>query len=155
MITNKQIGILVIVLSIAFLITLLSLTVELRESTVCPSGIEEACPHESFIPPQTFFGGIIITILLITGIFLIITKKEPVKIKKIDWKKYLKGLEADEKKVYKAIAGSDGVMLQSDLVKNVGFSKVKVTRILDKLEAKDLLERKRRGMSNIIILKRK
>ncbi|MFQ6020644.1 MAG: helix-turn-helix transcriptional regulator [Candidatus Aenigmatarchaeota archaeon] len=153
MVTNKQIGTLVIVLSIAFLITLISLTLELRESTVCPIEMEEPCPHESYIPPQTFFGGIIITILIVTGIFLMITKES--KIEKIDWKKYLKGLEDNEKKIYKIIMNSDGVILQSDLVKNTGFSKVKVTRILDKLEAKGLLERKRRGMSNIVILKRK
>ena len=31
--------------------------------------------------------------------------------------------------------------------------KVKATRLLDKLEAKQLIERKRRGLNNIVILK--
>ena len=44
-------------------------------------------------------------------------------------------------------------MFQADLVDKCGFGKVKVTRILDGLENKGLVERKRRGMSNIVILK--
>ncbi|RLE76927.1 MAG: transcriptional regulator, partial [Thermoprotei archaeon] len=35
-----------------------------------------------------------------------------------------------------------------------GFSKAKVSRILDKLEAMGLVERKRRGMSNIVLLRK-
>ena len=44
-------------------------------------------------------------------------------------------------------------MFQSSLVNETKLSKVKVTRILDRLEGKSLIERKRRGMSNVIILK--
>ncbi|PIN91750.1 hypothetical protein COU61_01900 [Candidatus Pacearchaeota archaeon CG10_big_fil_rev_8_21_14_0_10_35_13] len=51
-----------------------------------------------------------------------------------------------------AIEG-DGTLFQSDLVDKSGFDKVKVTRILDKLEGKGFIERKRRGMSNVVILK--
>ena len=34
------------------------------------------------------------------------------------------------------------------------MSKVKITRILDKLEASGLVERKRRGMTNVVMAKR-
>jgi uncharacterized membrane protein len=44
-------------------------------------------------------------------------------------------------------------MYQSDLIKETEFSKVKITRILDKMESKDVIDRKRRGMTNIIVLK--
>ena len=44
-------------------------------------------------------------------------------------------------------------MYQSDVMKELELSKVKVTRILDRLEGKGILERKRRGMTNIVILK--
>ena len=33
------------------------------------------------------------------------------------------------------------------------IGKVGMTRILDKLESKDIVERKRRGMNNVVVLK--
>ena len=44
-------------------------------------------------------------------------------------------------------------MFQSDLVEKSEFPKAKVSRILDKMEARGLLERKRRGMANAVVLK--
>jgi len=44
-------------------------------------------------------------------------------------------------------------MFQSELVDENGYTKVKVTRILDKLEGRGLIERRRRGMTNVVILK--
>ena len=55
--------------------------------------------------------------------------------------------------MYDIIKGKNGSAYQSDLIKETGFSKVKVTRILDKMETADIIERKRRGMTNIIVLK--
>ena len=65
----------------------------------------------------------------------------------------LSKLDNDEKKVYGIIKSKNGSAYQSDLIKETGFSKVKITRVLDKLELKEVLERKRRGMTNLIILK--
>jgi len=65
----------------------------------------------------------------------------------------LSKLGDEEKKVYEIIKSKSGSAYQTDLVRETGFSKVKVTRILDKLESSDILERKRRGMTNIIVLK--
>ena len=58
-----------------------------------------------------------------------------------------------EKQIFEKIIESEGTIFQSDLVDKTGFTKVKVTRILDKLEGKKLIERKRRGMTNVVILK--
>ena len=44
-------------------------------------------------------------------------------------------------------------MFQSELVEKTGHTKVKMTRILDKLEAKGLIERRRKGMTNLVFLK--
>ena len=44
-------------------------------------------------------------------------------------------------------------IFQSDLVEKTEFDKVKVSRILDKLEGRQLIERKRRGMTNVVVLK--
>jgi hypothetical protein len=54
-----------------------------------------------------------------------------------------------------AIAQSDGVMLQSDIVEKSGMQKVKVSRVLDKMEARGIIERRRRGMSNVVMLRNK
>ena len=62
-------------------------------------------------------------------------------------------LDEDEKKIYTFAKEKGGSIYQTDLIKESGFSKVKVSRILDRLESKGVLERKRRGMTNIIVLK--
>ncbi|MBI2668790.1 hypothetical protein HYX14_03025 [Candidatus Woesearchaeota archaeon] len=65
----------------------------------------------------------------------------------------LSTLDDEEKKIYGLIQAKGGSAFQGDLVRETGFSKVKITRILDKLELNGVLERKRRGMTNIIVLK--
>jgi len=62
-------------------------------------------------------------------------------------------LDEEESRIYNIIKSKEGSAYQSDLIKETGFSKVKITRILDKLETSDILERKRRGMTNIVVLK--
>jgi len=39
------------------------------------------------------------------------------------------------------------------LMEELDVGKVKMTRMMDKLEAKQIIERKRRGMNNIVVLK--
>ena len=75
--------------------------------------------------------------------------KEETSFKKIDVSK----LDDEEKKIYALIKNNKGSIYQSDIIKDTGFSKVKTTRILDRLESKGVAERKRRGMTNIIILR--
>lgn len=73
--------------------------------------------------------------------------------RKNEWKKIAISLKDNTQKVYETILESDGIILQSELIEKTGFSKTKVTRCLDDLELKVLIERKRRGMSNIVLLK--
>ncbi len=65
-----------------------------------------------------------------------------------------KDLDEEESIIYSVLKESNGIIFQSDLVKKTMLSKVKVTRLLDKLESKNLIERKRRGMSNLVVIKR-
>lgn len=65
----------------------------------------------------------------------------------------LKLLEGDERRLYQAIIDSNGEILQKDLVLESDFNKVKVTRLLDRLEKKGIVTRVRHGMTNRIILK--
>jgi len=70
-----------------------------------------------------------------------------------DFNKVLTTLSIDEKTVFEKLIDAQGSIFQTELVEKSGFNKVKVTRLLDKLEGRNLIERKRRGMSNIVILK--
>ena len=75
--------------------------------------------------------------------------KEALKLKEINLSK----LNDDEKKIYAFLKQHEGTCYQSDLIEEFGYYKVKVTRILDKMEQQGILERKRRGMTNLIVLK--
>lgn len=65
----------------------------------------------------------------------------------------LKTLGENEREIYRLILNMDGVAFQSELVTASKMSKSTVSIILDKLEGKGLIEKRRRGMGNIIIAK--
>lgn len=60
----------------------------------------------------------------------------------------IKLLSGDERKMFRRIVDGGGEVLQRDLVAEGQFSKAKVTRLLDKLERKDLIVRSRYGSTN-------
>lgn len=64
----------------------------------------------------------------------------------------LRLLSGDERRLYSKIVQAGGAILQKNLVGAGLFSGPKVTRILDRLEAKGLIERERHGMTNRIRL---
>jgi len=166
---NKVVGILVII------IALLIGGIIFLFNTAMTKIVNESCSHGSSctmwdtINFETNISiGIMILVILI-GLYLIFFGKEEkiitkVEIKRIkektpdqkqkkDYNKVLSELAIDEKQVFELIISNNGSIYQSDLLLKTGFTKVKVSRILDKLEFKELIERKRRGMTNIIILK--
>ncbi len=61
-------------------------------------------------------------------------------------------LEGDEKTLLQQIIDSNDI-LQRELVSKTGFSEPKVSRLLDKLERRGLILRRRDGMGNRISLK--
>ena len=91
-------------------------------------------------------------VLLAIGIYIFLLNRHPeekTSFKKIDVSK----LDDEEKTVYDFLKSKEGSAYQTDLIKETNFSKVKITRLLDKMETKGIVERKRRGMTNIIVLK--
>ncbi len=149
----KTIGIILILLALLLSASLWSLTTRLKEELHknCPVK-GEFCPFKTSYPFESYVGftGIFI-LLLMSGYFLTSTSKIEKTSKKTV--KQIKSLKGDEKQIYNMIADSDGSMFQNDLVQKTGFSKVKVSRILDRLEMKGIVERRRRGMSNIVVIK--
>ncbi|MBI2649962.1 hypothetical protein HYX04_01470 [Candidatus Woesearchaeota archaeon] len=93
-------------------------------------------------------------LIFVSGIYIAFFYKPLQRESKKDLKEIdLSELSDEEKKIYEIVKNNKGSAYQTDLIKETGFSKVKITRILDRMETKDILERKRRGMTNIIVLK--
>lgn len=170
---NKHVGLLIVGVSllIGFLIWLFNKTLTEMVNSSCSHG--PTCPMWGSIKFQTSVGISILVFVFIIGLYFIFFAKDMPLLKEIhklkiiregkgnassmiDAKKkesMLKSLSEDERKIYYIIDGADGSIFQSQLVKDTGYSKVKVTRILDRLEGKGLIDRKRRGMTNIVMLK--
>lgn len=117
----------------------------------------DECPaHNSNVSWMIMSAFAIGFVMLFFGVYMIFVP-EPFRpsiemkreLKKID----ISQLDEEEQKVYEILKSSGGSSFQGDLLKGTEFSKVKVTRILDRMEMKDILERKRRGMTNIVVLK--
>ena len=71
-----------------------------------------------------------------------------------NWDKIIEGLTMDdERRIVQIVADEGGTIFQSQLVEKSGFSKSKVSLVLDRLEARGVLERRRHGMSNAVVLK--
>jgi DNA-binding transcriptional ArsR family regulator len=69
-----------------------------------------------------------------------------------EWEETAERLANNERAVYETVLAADGVMAQSDIVDATDLSKATVSRTLDSLETKNLVERKRRGMGNMVLL---
>jgi uncharacterized membrane protein len=77
----------------------------------------------------------------------------PLEERKARWEAIIPSLKEDQQIIYQTILDEDGMMAQSDIVEKTGLSKSNVSRTLDILESMGLVERRRRGMGNIIMLK--
>lgn len=155
---TKQVGIVIVVISIVLLFVLTSFATKLDKISTtqcpCPSG---SCPMESALPIEVYVGVVVVLILISIGSFLILKTKQIEAMNMEDKEKIekiIKTLKDDEQKVYETIAESGGALFQAEVVEKMGFNKVKVSRTLDKLEGKGLIERRRRGMTNLVLIKR-
>ena len=106
----------------------------------------------------TYFALGIVGVLVIFSLFLTFSKPnekiivKKIKEKKIEKKIDLSSFRPEEKQVYN-IVKENGAMFQADLIEKTEFSKARMTRIVDKLEGSGLVERKRRGLTNVVVLK--
>jgi uncharacterized membrane protein len=77
----------------------------------------------------------------------------PLEERRRRWETVLPTLKEDQQLIYQSILDADGLIPQSDIVEKTGLSKSNVSRTLDILESMGLIEKRRRGMGNIILLK--
>ena len=158
---NKNVGFLIMAISVVIGIIIFIFNIGLKKvvASTCTHG--PACTMYTTIATQTYISLAIALLVFFIGLFFVLSKeserivikKEKVEIEKkrkpLDYSK----LDKEEKLLIKIIEGANGTIFQSDLVDKSNFSKVKVSRILDRLENKNLIERKRRGMTNVVVLR--
>ncbi len=157
---QKNTGMLLVGFSIVLIVVLIFVKIDMdrRGAFLCemvsenPDMDMKECPVHKNNTSWLIVGAFALSfIILVIGLYLIFNKnvKESQEFKKIDISK----LDNEEKKIYDMVKENEGAMYQSDIIKEIGLSKVNVTRLLDRMENKKVLERKRRGMTNLIVLK--
>ncbi|MFB6089324.1 MAG: helix-turn-helix transcriptional regulator [Candidatus Aenigmatarchaeota archaeon] len=142
---KKDVIIGILILSIfVFIVAISTLYVQtqISDGNACGCFI----PLPVFIPFVASIGLFIGTVTY----YLFHPELEKKKISK-DW--ILDCFEGDEKSVVKKILDNDGKTLQSKLVKETTFSKVKIHRILKKLENKGFIKKSSYGNTNKVEVK--
>jgi uncharacterized membrane protein len=154
---NRNVGWLIIGISVVIfaIIWIFNYGVANALNATCSMG--PGCSMYKTLSIQTWISVAIAAIVLIIGLFLVFAEEpERIVVKKIKEKKTeidMASLEKDEKQIVKILESENGAIFQSALMEKLGMGKVGMTRVLDKLEAKQIIERKRRGMNNIVVLK--
>lgn len=160
---NKHVG--YILLGISILIVLIvfmfksALTSFVDSSCTLAHG-GEYCPMYDTISQQTYLALGIVGILIIVSLVLIFSKQSEkiiIKTRTVERKQQkkiidTKDMNSEEKQVFDLIQ-SNKTIFQAELIEKTGFSKAKMTRIIDRLEGKGFVERKRRGMTNVVVIK--
>ncbi|MBR9699323.1 MarR family transcriptional regulator [Candidatus Woesearchaeota archaeon] len=153
MFTVKNAGYLNIALSILLIVmlSLIKADIDTRDTFLCQSigseGMAQCPAHTSNTSWFILISFTIAILILGSGLYLIFMPKN------IPKKAKPSRLDHEEKRIYDLLKASQGSLYQSDLIKETGWTKVKMTRILDRLEQKGIIDRKRRGMTNIVVLR--
>ncbi len=153
---NKIVGYMIIGISLIIGFITYSFNKALSEivNTNCSHGSD--CVMWESINFQTNTSLILMIALILVGAYLVFFTEDKKKPRnKIKYSELRKKLSEDENLVLSKIVESDGTIFQSELVEKTDFNKVKITRILDSLEGKGVITRKRRGMTNVVILNSK
>jgi len=157
---NKNVGWLLLGVCVIIVIVIILFnrtTMEaVKNSCYLQHGYTANCEMFDSINSQTYLALAISGVIFIIAIVLIFTKpkekiivkkvKEPLQLTEVD----LSSFNSEEKKVFNMIR-EQGAMFQADLVDKSGLHKSRITRIIDRLEGKGLVERKRRGLTNIVV----
>jgi uncharacterized membrane protein len=157
---NRNVGFLITAISIVIVFIILIFNWGMKDvlGMTCSHG--PSCTMYKTLSVQTYISLAIAGLVFFIGLFLIFAKEnektiiKTIKEKNKKAKLNLEGLDADEKQIIKILQDENGAIFQSSLMEKLNSGKVKITRLLDKLEAKQLIERKRRGMNNIVVLRK-
>lgn len=99
--------------------------------------------------PLIVYGISFLSILM--GAFIVVMFQ--LKISKVQLERVLKVLPREERTVVKILLDNNHSIEQNKLVVLSGFTKVQVSRILQKLLEREVIEKKGMGNTNLIVLK--
>jgi hypothetical protein len=153
--SNRIQGAVMILCSVIFALILIHVLDEAGRSVTESCNCGPVCDMKHFeIPYVVYPGAAALILLAATRAFIFFKKDFPAAPDRRDiWLENAKTMEPDEKKIYSLLAESAGAAFQSEIVEKTGHTKVKTTRLLDKLESKGLIERRRRGLTNLVVIK--
>ena len=158
---NKHVGFILLGVSVVvgYIVFIFNQTLKDITASSCTMAHEGGvCPMYSSIAQQNYLSLIIVGLLVIVALILIFSKpSKEIIIKKVKEKQTKKkidtsNLKPEERQVLSLVQENKAVF-QADLIEKTNFGKAKMTRIIDRLEGQDLVERKRRGMTNVVVLK--
>jgi uncharacterized membrane protein len=159
---NKYVGYLLLGISILVIILILLFNSTLKEIVMesCGEAHGLSCPMNNTVDEQTYIALGVVGLLIIVSFIMIFSKPQKEIIfktrtieKKVKKKEInTKDLKSEEIKVLRLIQENKAVF-QADLIEKTGFGKAKMTRIIDRLEGQGFVERKRRGLTNVVVLK--
>ena len=120
--------------------------------------IDGTCLHDQ--SNSNFIILSIVSILVFgSGLFILLKnyrKKKTIRSEKkvkVHASSKLPNVSGEARKLHEILVDSGGSVLQGELVSKSGMTKVKVSRLLDRMEMQGLIERRRHGMSNLVVLK--
>jgi len=151
---NKHVGAIIVGISVIIGVIVWIFNEGLKKivGDTCTHG--PTCSMFDTIAVQTWISLAIAGVIFAIGLVIMFIKpKEKIILKKEKKKKLdLSGLNHQEKEAVDLIIKEGGVF-QRTLIEKMNIGKVGMTRLLDKLESKGIIERKRRGMNNFIALR--
>lgn len=156
---NKKVGWLIVGIAVAMAVIVWIFNSLMQKIIAQECTMGTNCVMHTTANTQLGIGLTIVSVVIAIGIYIMFSKpderivvkkiREKPKKKKLDLSK----LDKDEKKAIELIQKEGRAMFQKSLMEKMDVGKVKMTRLLDKLEAKQFIIRKRRGMNNIVVLK--
>lgn len=156
---NKKVGWMILGMSAVMIILFLIFNFSLNRiiTETCTHGPD--CAMYDTMAIQFWISVTVIIIVAAIGLFIMFSKpEEKTIIKKIQERNKTRKidksrLDKQERELIEILEKENGAIFQATLMERLEIGKVGITRLLDKLEAKQLVERKRRGMNNIVVLK--
>ena len=150
-------GISALIILLIFLFYNITMSV-VRNSRLIQHGDVQSCEMYDSVNYQTYFALGIAGVLVLVSLFLVFSKPnekivvKKIKEHKIEKKVDLSSFRPEEKQAYNLVK-ENGAIFQADLIEKTGFSKARMTRIIDKLEGSSLVEKKKKGMTNVFVFK--
>lgn len=160
---NKYVGYLIICISALIIAVILMFNSAVKEvitssCSLAHGGDVLACPMYKSVNQQTYIALGVVGLLILVGTFFIFSKpQKEIIVKKVEKRAQKRVIDtsqltAEEKKVLSLVSKNNAIF-QADLIEKTGLGKAKMTRIIDRLEGKGIVERKRRGMTNVVVMK--